>query len=58
MQYLPAPPNCKTLLACLIVLDNLQEVLGYSKVTDFMSIIFRFSIVFGCLVFIFIMSFS
>ena len=47
-ELLPPLPTRGTLLACLIVLDNLQEVFGCSIVTYFMSIMFTFSIVFGC----------
>ena len=36
-----------TVLACLIVLDNLCEVFGCSVITDFISTMFGFSKVFG-----------
>ena len=38
----------ETFLVCLVILDKLQEVFGCSTVIDFMSIMFEFSLVFGC----------
>ena len=46
LDFLAAPLTLETFLTCLIILDNLQEVLGCSIVTDFMSIIFEFLKVF------------
>ena len=43
----------ETFSTCLIVLDHLQEVFGFSIVTDFMSIIIGFSVAFSCWVIIF-----
>ena len=37
-----------TFSVCLIVLDNLYEVLGSSVITDFISTMFRFSKAFCC----------
>ena len=48
VEFLSAPPIWENFLAGLVVFDNLQEVFGYSIVTNFMSIMFGFSIVFGC----------
>ena len=48
VEFLSAPPIWENFLAGLVVFDNLQEVFGFSIVTNFMSIMFGFSIVFGC----------
>ena len=47
VECLPAPSTWENYLVYLIVLKNLQEVYGCSTVTDFMSIMFGSSLVFG-----------
>ena len=47
VEFLSAPTTLEVFLARLIVLENLQEVSGFSIITEFMSIMFRFSILFG-----------
>ena len=48
MLQFSSAPNWETFPAYLIVLDNLRDVFGSSKKTDFMLIMFEVSKVFGC----------
>ena len=52
LVFFPEPVTCKIFLACIIFLDNLQEVFRWYKVTYLIIIMFEFSIVLGCLVII------
>ena len=45
-------PTWETFSVFLIVLDNLCEFFGCSKITDFISTIFGFLKVFGCYIII------
>ena len=53
VKFLPAPHIWEIFLVCFIVIDNLQEVCGYSIITDFISTMLGFSISLGSLVIIF-----
>ena len=48
MLQFSSAPNWETFPAYLIVLDNLRDVFGSSKKTDFMLVMFEVSKVFGC----------
>ena len=40
LEFWPAPPTWETVLACFVVLYNLQDVSGCSIVTNFMPLMF------------------
>ena len=51
--YSQSKAETETFSACLTVLNDLCEVLGFFVITDFMSAMIDFSIAFSCWVIIF-----